>query len=77
MIGKEQFYTGIDRFISEIGLGIRIRNDNLIFNTFQIRIAYFPTPPEYSSMDYFNIMGERLLKPPDFSPEAPLIYPYR
>ena len=76
-VGKNMSYSGLDRLISEIGIGIRIRNDNLIFNTFQLRIAYFPSPPEYSTMDYFNISGERLLKPPDFSPGAPLIYPYR
>lgn len=76
MVGKDMSYTGLNRFISEIGIGIRIRNDNLIFNTFQLRIAYFPSPPDYSRMDYFNIMGERLLRPPDFSPVAPLIYPY-
>lgn len=67
----------LNTLVSEIGFGLRIRNDNLIFNTIQFRLAYFPSPPDWSQTDYFNIAGEKLLRPPDFSPGAPGIYPYR
>lgn len=63
--------------LSSIGIGIRIRNDNLVFNTLQIRIGYFPNPPSYSTISPVNISGEQLLRPNNFEPGAPAIIPYR
>lgn len=63
--------------LSSIGLGVRIRNDNLVFNTLQIRIGYFPTPPVYSRISPVNISGEQLLRPTNFEPGPPAIIPYR
>jgi hypothetical protein len=63
--------------LTSIGLGIRIRNDNLVFNTLQIRIGYFPNPPQYSRISPVTVSGEQLLKPENFEPGAPLIIPYR
>jgi hypothetical protein len=74
---KNETLFSLNKMISEIGLGLRIRNDNLIFNTIQLRISYFPTFPDWSELQYFNIAGEKLLRPPEFSPGAPAIYPYR
>ena len=66
-----------NNLISELGIGLRFRNDNLIFNTLQIRLGYFPYPPPYSRLDYVDITSEKLLKPPDFNKMNPQIYPYR
>jgi hypothetical protein len=63
--------------LSSIGVGIRIRNDNLVFNTFQIRIGFFPNPPSYSKTDAVVISGEQLLRPNNFDPGPPSIIPYR
>jgi hemolysin activation/secretion protein len=63
--------------LSSIGLGIRIRNDNLVFNTFQIRLGYFPNLPQYSRVNYFLVSGEQLLKPENFDPGPPIPLPYR
>jgi len=63
--------------ISSIGVGIRIRNDNLVFNTLQIRIGYFPNPPSYSTISPFNISGEQLLRPANFEPGPPSVIPYK
>ena len=63
--------------ISSIGVGIRIRNDNLVFNTFQLRIGYFPNPPSYSTISPFNISGEQLLRPANFEPGPPSVIPYK
>lgn len=38
-IFKQQMYSGI-------GIGIRIKNENLIFNTFQLRLAFYPLEPD-------------------------------
>jgi hypothetical protein len=63
--------------LSSIGLGIRLRNDNLIFNTLQIRIAYFPNPPSYSRISNITLSGEQLLQPNNFDPGPPTIIPYQ
>jgi hypothetical protein len=63
--------------LSSIGVGIRIRNDNLVLNTLQIRIGYFPNPPSYSRISPVNVSGEQLLRPPNFEPGAPAIIPFK
>jgi hypothetical protein len=60
-----------------VGLGLRIRNDNLLFNTLQIRLAFFPNPPVYSRINNFTISGEQLLKPNNFDAGKPVIIPFR
>ncbi|TAL67452.1 MAG: hypothetical protein EPN88_07490 [Bacteroidetes bacterium] len=63
--------------LSAIGVGIRIRNDNLVFNTFQFRFGYFPNPPQYSKIDHLTVSGEQLLRPNNFDSGPPSIIPYR
>ena len=63
--------------LSGVGIGLRIRNDNLIFSTLQIRLGFFPNPPEYSRINHVIISGEQLLKPPGFDTPPPEIIPYR
>jgi hypothetical protein len=63
--------------LSGIGIGIRLRNDNLIFNTFQIRIGFFPNPPTWSKINNFTISGEQLLRPNNFDCGPPEIIPFR
>jgi hypothetical protein len=69
--------TSRGRFLSGIGLGIRIRNDNLVFNTFQFRLGFFPDPPQYSRINNFIVSGEQLLRPNNFDPGPPSVIPYR
>jgi hypothetical protein len=77
------FLAGTNQIISNgttitgFGLGIRIRNDNLVFKTFQIRIGYYPAPPNYSDIRYLIISGEQLLRPKNFEPGPPALIPYR
>jgi len=63
--------------LAGIGLGIRIRNDNLVFNTFQIRLGFFPNPPMYSKINNLTVSGEQLLRPNNFDSGPPSIIPYR
>jgi hypothetical protein len=70
-------YVGRGETLSAIGLGIRIRNDNLILNTLQIRVGFFPNLPEYSSAKHLLISGEQLLGPNNFDPGQPSVVPYR
>jgi hypothetical protein len=62
-------YTGI-------GIGIRLRNENLTFNTIQLKLTYFPNLPNIPAMnaafsDTYN------LKLKDFDISAPEIVPFR
>jgi hypothetical protein len=76
LFGTNEF-VGNGDFLSAIGLGIRIRNDNLVFNTFQIRLGFFPNLPEYSSINRLIISGEQLLRPSNFEPGQPSVMPFR
>lgn len=53
-----------------IGTGIRIRNENLVFDTFNFRMSYFPTEPEGNSFGWnitfstpFQFQSFRVQKP--------------
>jgi hypothetical protein len=63
--------------ISGIGVGIRIRNDNLVFNTLQVRLGFFPNPPQYSKISNMTVSGEQLLRPNNFDSGPPSIIPFR
>jgi hypothetical protein len=64
-------------FVTGIGAGLRIRNDNLVFNTFQIRLGFFPNSPEYTKQTNLIISGEQQLQPTTFDPGPPALIPYR
>ncbi len=53
IIFKENYYAGI-------GVGIRIRNENLIFKTIQIRLAYYPNHP--SDLDAIGFIFDEVSK---------------
>jgi hypothetical protein len=70
LIGNGNVLTGI-------GFGLRIRNDNLVFNTFQLRLGFFPNLPAYSKISNLIVSGEQLLRSENFDPGPPSIIPYR
>ena len=71
LISKNKNFYEFDNLVSGIGIGVRVRNENLIFPTFQIRIGYYPSPPQYSRIRYFDATNEELLILPGFDPQAP------
>jgi len=76
LFGTNEF-VGNGDFLSAIGVGVRIRNDNLILNTLQIRLGFFPNLPIYSRITNLLISGEQLLKPYNFEPGKPSILSYK
>jgi hypothetical protein len=64
LIFKENYYAGI-------GAGIRIRNESLVFNTLELRLAYYPNnPPDISGVGV--ILEERSKSQFfDFQPRKP------
>ncbi len=70
-------FIGNGDYLSAIGIGIRLRNDNLVFNTLQIRLGFFPNLPPYSRINHLLVSGEQLLKPEKFEPAIPSLLPYK
>jgi hypothetical protein len=60
-----------------MGLGVRLRNDQLLFNTLQIRIGYYPVLPEFTHARWVDINSIARLKPPDFDPGPPGVMLYK
>ncbi len=67
----------IKREMYSVGLGVRIRNDNLVFNTFQLRFGYFFNPPPYSVLQHFSVSSERTQNAQTFDPGPPGVTPFR
>lgn len=65
------------RILTGLGIGIRLRNDNLVFSTFQVKLGFYPSPPMYSRINYLTVSGEQLLRPTNFDSGPPERIPYR
>ena len=58
---------------SGLGVGVRIRNENLVFNTILIRLSYYPRLPDVYSARYFDISGVSIPDYPSFENKQPEI----
>jgi hypothetical protein len=56
---------------SAFGFGVRIRNERLVFPTFQLRFALYPNITDLDFGDYVHFQGEEKLNPRRFYTEAP------
>jgi hypothetical protein len=63
--------------IQGIGAGVRIRNDNLVISTFQLRLTWYPTIPPYSDRQSFRVSGESPLRLKGFDAGPPSIVVFR
>lgn len=68
---REGFIDGGYYAVPALGVGIRIRNDQLVLNTLQIRLAWYPNSPPYSENSWIAVDGLQRLKPPRFEPDPP------
>ncbi len=75
-IGPEKATWSNTGSYSALGLGIRIRNERLVFPTFQLRFTYYPNLGGMGPADYLDFSGEKKLNPNNFYIEAPSILPY-
>lgn len=60
-----------NRFYYNGGAGIRIRNESLVFNTFEFRFSLYPDPPTQGQQFFFKIS----LSPPSFFANTTLSKP--
>ena len=58
---------------SGIGIGLRIRNEKLVFKTLQIRFAYYPNKTSFERGDLFTISSETRFRTPNFNAHGPEI----
>lgn len=62
MLANENSGFKNSRLYSQIGMGLLIKNDNLVFNTFQFSVAFYPLIPG----DQYNVMKVNSIKTGDF-----------
>ncbi len=71
IIGSNNFPVFTQDYYSGFGLGLRLHNENLVFKTFHLRLAFYPWAPSDMSFAGF-ILQEQLKKNfYSFQPEAP------
>lgn len=63
-IFKQSYYAGL-------GVGLRIRNENLVFKTIQIRLAYYPNHPSDVNSIGFILDGVSKTRFYNFQPRGP------
>lgn len=64
---------------SGFGAGMQIRNENLVFNTVQLRFVYYPLLPEGAEVNFIQLEGRTVYKPPNFiipKPDVPVYQKY-
>ena len=71
IIGSDKYPVFTQDYYGGLGLGLRLHNENLVFKTFHIRLAFYPFAPSDMSFTGF-ILQEQLKKNfYSFQPEAP------
>lgn len=62
---------------SGFGIGVRIRNENLAFKTFSIRLGFYPRVPYGGTIDQFEMSGSDRLRLSGFKPTKPDFVQYQ
>lgn len=62
MIGNDETGFRNSRLYSQMGLGVLFRNENLVINTFQISLSFYPSIPDKGQ----NIFKINSFKTADF-----------
>ncbi len=76
MVGPENKFVFRNTLYSGIGLGFRVRNENFVFKTFQVKLAFYPNFPNDAEQLYYLISGENSQKSINLDPVAPTIVGY-
>jgi len=71
-LGPEDQFILNNQMKSGFGLGVRLRNENFVFNTFQIRLGFYPTLTNGRQL-LFNLSGDKTLSPDGYIPDPPQV----
>ncbi len=72
VIGSNKEFILTQDYYSGIGLGIRIHNENLVFKTIQLRLAFYPFHPDDMSFVGFVLEEQSKRQFYSFEPTQPL-----
>jgi len=67
---NQELYSGL-------GFGLRIRNENMSFNTLQIRFGFYPVIPTGFNPEFISVSGEKYYRPGRFNPNRPETFLFR
>ena len=77
MIGNEQDAIFNKKLYSSFGIGVLISNDYLVFNSFQLSLAFYPSiPNEGANIFKTNSFKNNDLSLPDYQIGKPIVVPY-
>ena len=65
-----------NRFYSTLGVGVRIKNENLIFGTINIRLGIALGKTGFMRAEYFDISSENRREPLRYIPQEPSVVAY-
>ena len=71
VIGSNKSFIFNEDYYAGIGGGIRIRNENLVFRTLQLRLSYFPNHPADMGVFGFSLAERSRTKYFNFQPRKP------
>ena len=71
IIGSNKKLIFTQNYYSGFGMGLRLHNESLVFRTLQLRLAFYPFPPENMSFAGFIIHEQQKKKFYSFEPIAP------
>ncbi len=72
VIGSNKEFILTQNYYSGIGLGIRLHNENLVFKTLQLRLAFYPFHPDDMSFVGFVLEEQSKRQFYSFEPVQPL-----
>jgi hypothetical protein len=64
-------------YTSSVGFGLRIHNERLIFDPFELRFGFLLNGPDDTSVDTFRLGSTSTTPFVGFDPGAPALLPYR
>ena len=76
LIKSEAMRTYDSKLYSGLGFGVRIRNDQLVFDTFEIRFNFYPGKPCDSQPSVVTAGSVPRLRLNDFFPDKPAVFHY-
>jgi hemolysin activation/secretion protein len=71
VIGSNKKLIFTENYYSGLGLGVRFHNENLVFKTFHLRLAFYPFHPDDMSFVGFILEEQSKRKFYSFEPTAP------
>jgi len=75
-IGSADDYLIGNQSFTGFGIGVRIRNENLVLNTINLRLGYYPKLPSNADVLYWLISGQQKPVFENFRAKEPQIIPF-